>query len=112
VFNVTQDFLQPEPCNFQVSTKLPEGFDFPDWRAVQKFAFYANLVFPTVNCPSCFLWRNAMVVGCPWAGGASGVRTGVGEDCENHADGGRRLKRVGVVVVIGSPPCLVVLALP
>jgi len=26
VFEVPQDFLQPEPCN--VSAKLPEGFDF------------------------------------------------------------------------------------
>ena len=42
---------------------------FPDRRAVQKFAFEANVVSPTINRSSCFRWRNAMAVWCSQAGG-------------------------------------------
>ena len=70
---------------------------FPDRRAVQKFAFDGHVVPPTVNRSSCFRWRNAMAVGCSQAGGDWWLRTGVGANCANHGDWGRRLKRINLV---------------
>ena len=95
MFDVPQDFLQPEPCN--VPAKLPAGFffGFLVYCRIRFFrigARFRNSLLMPFFClePSTvlrvfdgvMLWHS----GAHRQEGTGGVRTGMGANCANHGD--------------------------